>query len=286
MRTDPKISFNWGGGAPFESGFPADNFSVRWMGALVPPQTGDYTFWADADDRFSFKIGGKEGKVFRLKAGEQYPFSAVYEEDSGIAAVWFKWRRPDGRDEVVPESAFLSQVAGGEGAGTVVEIKDPHGESFYGEIFGSSVGLSLRITRSLVPGLYHVIVPEFLRPPLAGVVDHDGQIPFSVVSGVEESTMSAITADQTSWLRKFIQISTATKEEDVEKAIQGQSFGKEVWRLLAFAAFLFIIAEVALTRWISIQRRTGEDISVEFKNDKLQASEAFKRSLAKLGKKD
>jgi hypothetical protein len=62
----------------------------------------------------------------------------------------------------------------------------------------------------------------------------------------------------------------------------GQAFGKEIWRILAIAAFLFLIAEVILTRWIAIQRRTGEKIDVDFKNDKLQASESFKENLSKV----
>ena len=47
------------------------------------------------------------------------------------------------------------------------------------------------------------------------------------------------------------------------KAIGGQSFGKEVWRVLAFFAFLFLVTEPAIARWIAINRRTGDVIDTE-----------------------
>lgn len=75
--------------------------------------------------------------------------------------------------------------------------------------------------------------------------------------------MTAITQSQLSELCNHVQISQAIKEDDVLKAISGQSFGKEVWRLLAFIAFLFLVTEPAIARWIAINRRTGDIIDTE-----------------------
>ena len=259
---------------------PPDNFSVRWRGSIVAPETGMYKFEAKADDTFNFKIGGKTGRIFEMTKGETYPFEAEYGEFYGEARVVLRWTGPDGNKQDVPESAFRIS---GFGAGDVVEIKDPHGESFYGEIVQEKEGLFLHISRSVMPGVYTVVkTPDYLHNDLAGVLTQDGQILLSVTAGVEESTMEAVTQEQIRKLGEFVHVSTATKEEDVIKAIGGQSFGKEVWRTLAFAAFVFMILEIAVARWIAISRRTGEDIQVDFKNDKLQASEAFKRSVAKL----
>ena len=285
MRRDKNISFNWGGGSPMQ-GIPNDYFSIRWRGSLVPPETGRYKFDVQVDDSFSFKIGGKSGTYFELKKDEAYPFEAQFGEIAGEARVAFRWVKPgdSGKARGVPESAFRTS---GFGAGEVVEIKDPHGESFYGEIVQERDGTFLHITRSVMPGVYTVLsVPEHLRSDLAGVTTPEGQILLSVTAGVEESTMEAVTQEQIEKLGEFVQVSTATKEEDVIKAIGGQSFGKEVWRTLAFAAFVFLILEIVIARWIAITRRTGEEIQVDFKNDKLQASEAFKRSVAKLNAKE
>ena len=283
LRRDRHVTNWWGDNAPMKD-FPADQFSVRWRGSIVPPATGRYRFEVQVDDTFKFKINGRSGTTFDLVEGEAYSFEGVYGEISGPAYVAFRWTRPDGKKEDVPESAFRTS---GADVGEVVEIVDPHNETFYGEIVSAKEGYFLKIARSVIPGLYTVKeVPNFLHEELASVLTPEGGIRFSVVAGVEESTMEAITADQVEELCKYVQVSTATKEEDVVKAIGGQSFGKEVWRTLAIAAFIFLILEVVVARWIAISRRTGEDIQVDFKNDKLQASEAFKRSVAKLNAKE
>ena len=292
LRHDGRISFSWGGGSPMD-GIPNDDFSVRWRGAIVVPETGTYRFEANIDDRLSLKIGEKSGTLkirensslsVDLEKNVEYPFEAVFSEDGGEAKVVLRWTTPDGATKDVPESVFRFS---GATVGDVVEIKDPHGEVFYGEIVHEKDGVFLHISRSVMPGVYTVEqVPEYLREDLAGVLTQDGKILLSVTAGVEESTMEAVTQEQIEKLGEFVQVSTATKEEDVIKAIGGQAFGKEVWRTLALAAFVFLILEVVVARWIAITRRTGEDIQVDFRNDKLQASEAFKRSVAKLNARE
>ncbi|MBR0241745.1 MAG: hypothetical protein IJQ54_04380, partial [Kiritimatiellae bacterium] len=166
--------------------------------------------------------------------------------------------------EQIPASVFSMSAAGVEGAGDIVEMTDPHGETFYAEMFQGAEGLFLRITRSVIPGVYAVnAVPETLRDSCRGVMDQEGRIRFTVSSGVEESTMTAITQNELSDLCNYVQISQAIKDEDVIKAIGGQSFGKEVWRILAFVAFLFLVTEPAIARWIAINRRTGDIIDTE-----------------------
>jgi hypothetical protein len=48
VRDDEAIDFDWGSGSP-QSGFPADNFGVRWRRSVNLP-AGRYRFWAAADD--------------------------------------------------------------------------------------------------------------------------------------------------------------------------------------------------------------------------------------------
>ena len=268
-RVDPRVNFNWGNDSPMK-GFPSDNFSVRWRGAITFPEKGTWELWWGADDRFAMKIDGREirrNERYRFEAGKPYSFYGEFEEDWGGAGVSIGWKLKGGEKRIegpVPSSAFSTQVAGGEGAGTVVEVTDPHGETFYGEIYSADAGLFLRITRSVVPGVYTITsVPDFLRVPLAGATTDDGKVFFSVSSDVGESTMEAVTPDQLAWLSSYVMVTTAIKEEDVIKAIGGQSFGKEVWRVLAFIAFLFLVAEPAISRWIARNRRTGDILDTE-----------------------
>ncbi|KAB2662543.1 MAG: hypothetical protein DVB31_11370, partial [Verrucomicrobia bacterium] len=48
-RFDAQIDNNWGGGVP-DAGIPADNFSVRWTGFVVPRFTETYAFHTISDD--------------------------------------------------------------------------------------------------------------------------------------------------------------------------------------------------------------------------------------------
>ncbi len=266
VRTDENISFNWRGGAPM-NGMPGDNFSVRWKGVLIPPEAGEYKFGWDVDDRFALKIGGKEvknGSKVKFEKDKPYAVEGTYEEDGGEARVLLRWHTPGGKHGTIPPSVFKTRASGVEGAGDIVEMVDPHNETFYAEMFQGDEGLFLRIARSVIPGVYTVnSIPETLQTSCKGVMDSEGRIRITVSSGVEESTLTAITQSELSDLCNYVQISQAIKDEDVVKAIGGQSFGKEVWRLLAFFAFLFLVTEPAIARWIAINRRTGDVIDTE-----------------------
>ena len=49
--------------------------------------------------------------------------------------------------------------------------------------------------------------------------------------------------------------------DDLQKALLGKTFGRELWRIPAMVLFMLLILETVLTRWICIQRRTGEVIT-------------------------
>lgn len=267
VRVDRNVDFNWGTGAPIkDADFPVDYFSVRWRGALIPPAAGKYKLWWDVDDRLKVRIGGREINAWsdvRLEA-KPYAFECVYAEDWGEAKVKLRWQRDGGEKRTVPPQCFVTFADGVEGPSEIVAVKDPHGEVFYAEIFSGDTGLFLRVTRPIVPGVYEVSdLTESTREALAGAVGTDGKLRFTVSSGVEESTMTAVTQSDLSKLADYVQISQAIKDEDVIKSIGGESFGKEVWRILAILAFLFLVAEPLIARWVAINRRTGDLIDTE-----------------------
>lgn len=157
-----------------------------------------------------------------------------------------------------------ADASGAEDTDRIVEMVDPHGVTFRAEMFREGGGVLLRVARSVVPGVYTVkAVPEALKPFCGNVMDSEGRIGISVSAGVEESTFTAITQAALSELSNHVRISQATKDEDVVKAIGGRSFGKEIWRLVALFAFLFLVTEPAIARWIAINRRTGDAIDSE-----------------------
>ena len=267
VRVDKSIDFNWGGEAPMK-GMPNDNFSVVWRGVLTPKASGTYQFSFDVDDRVTLRLGERtirNWEKVKLTGGEHYPVTARFEEDGGLARVRVRWRKPDDpNDRCIGDDVLRTRIAGVESAGYVVELVDPHGEPCFGEIFAADEGLFLRLTQSVIPGVYEVTeTPDLFRAGLASVMTPEGKIRFSVSAGAEESTVEAITQQQLSDLCAYVEITQAIKEEDVIKAIGGEGFGKEVWRLLALFAFLFLVTEPAIARWIAINRRTGDIIDTE-----------------------
>ena len=285
-RIDSHIEFDWGHGSPMQ-GIPVDHFSVAWNGTLTPKESGRYEFRFHVDDAATLHINGKRVTgVIDLVAGTQYGIRAEYDEYTSSAYCRLHWKRDGGGEEVVP-SSVLSPIASGagEGTGVLVAITDPSEEMFGGEVYNSDAGIVLGIRRSLVPGIYKVEAPDIFARQAASAIGEDGMIVFNVAAGKEESDMKAVAQDQIDWLNEYVAITAATKTEDVLKVLHGQSFGKEIWRILAIAVFIFLIIEVVLTRWISIQRRSGEEQNVDFTNEGKAGSASFKKSLSALGKK-
>ena len=48
--------------------------------------------------------------------------------------------------------------------------------------------------------------------------------------------------------------------EELVGFLNGNQFGQELWKYLAMGAFLFLLIEIALSRWIAHSRRMGEEI--------------------------
>lgn len=57
-RVDPQIAFEWQGGSP-GAGLPADDFSARWSGEILPLFSEPTTFIASADDGMRLWIDGR-----------------------------------------------------------------------------------------------------------------------------------------------------------------------------------------------------------------------------------
>jgi hypothetical protein len=50
----------------------------------------------------------------------------------------------------------------------------------------------------------------------------------------------------------------------IKSIADGKPIGKELWKYLAFTALVILIGEIALTRWIAMQRQATADPVTEF----------------------
>lgn len=182
-RVDPRVNFEWGGGAPAE-GLPLDLLSIRWTGWLQAPLTGEYTFIVDGDDGFRLRIDGElvledwKGRIAgypiegtkRLEAGRFYSFALEFFEQGGAAVVKLSWRRPGhARTEIIPAAVlwpervasprpvYLESVLPGIVAGSWAVLSTPQYQELYEvseavEDSRTGFGLSAKTTRLLLQG--------------------------------------------------------------------------------------------------------------------------------------
>lgn len=119
VRTDARPSFYWGLSAPGPA-LPADGFSVRWTGAIVPRFTEQYTITVHADDGVRLWLDGalvvdawaqagshKAIASVNLKAGRSHPLRFEYRDREGAARVALYWQSPSQPWQSVPEAQLF-----------------------------------------------------------------------------------------------------------------------------------------------------------------------------------
>jgi beta-glucosidase len=113
VRIDPFIEFEWNNVSPAPN-VPAENFSVRWSGVLVPPVDGDYRLGASSDGGYRLYLNGKifiddwapHGEralttLVHLQANHAYPIKLEYFHTAWESAVRLLWLPPNLLQEAV-----------------------------------------------------------------------------------------------------------------------------------------------------------------------------------------
>lgn len=276
VRTDSDIDFTWGDGAP-DKRFPNDRFTVEWRGKLVAPATGDYLFSADVDDVIELKIGdqplmeaqygAKEMGKRTLEAGKPVAFLAKYREEGGEAKARIYWTPPGGSKQMIPRSAFQPET---EVAGEPMKVMDPLGLPREAMLRPVRKGRELAINGPAVPGIYQVTPGEDVQA-LLGMKEGE-PLPVAVVRDPAESRFEARTEEDLALVRGHVDLLQPSSVGDLLGVLQGKGFGREIWKLLAVAAFILFLLESVLARWVSRNRRAGEETRIDFGQDAVWAT--------------
>ncbi|HEY6902983.1 MAG TPA: glycoside hydrolase family 3 C-terminal domain-containing protein, partial [Candidatus Acidoferrales bacterium] len=112
-RVDSMVSFEWNNVSP-GPGVPAQNFSIRWSGELVPPVDGDYRLGMDTDGGSRIFLDGKKiiddwaphgertmTTLVHLQAGHAYPIRMEYFHYGWESAARLLWLPPNLVQEAV-----------------------------------------------------------------------------------------------------------------------------------------------------------------------------------------
>lgn len=285
VRIDPKPQFQWGGGKPAPS-VPED-FHARWTGAVVPRYSEEYTFDGWGDDMLSLKIGGQvifekggEGRI-KLEAGRFYSIEIDFVDDSGGAALQVNWRSASQRQEVIPSACLTPFPPSATAVETPVgewEVAGPDGRTRPAKLIFTRGGLVARVSDDIVPGLYRMNLPKDQAKEFGALAAADGSIPFSVADDAAESRLTSLATGEMEFMHKQLDLLEPGSAADVLNIMAGREFGEELWKYLAAGALFILLAEIALTRWIAISRRSGEEVVVNFE-DKFEPSAKFKEAL-------
>lgn len=127
-RVDANIDFMWDD-AP-AAGLPADGFSVRWQGSIVPTATGTFDFITRSDDGVRLWLNGVlvidnwsdhgetwDTATLNLTAGVPVTVKMEFYENTGGAMARLFWDGPGAAFVAVPASAFRPQAGTGSANG-------------------------------------------------------------------------------------------------------------------------------------------------------------------------
>ena len=106
-RVDPNVDFEWNNVSP-APGVPAENYSVRWTGELVPPVDGDYRIGGNTDGGYLIYLDGKKfvddfaphgprtiTTLIHLQGGHPYPIRMEYYHNSWESTARLLWLPPN-----------------------------------------------------------------------------------------------------------------------------------------------------------------------------------------------
>jgi hypothetical protein len=143
---------------------------------------------------------------------------------------------------------------------------------------GNAERVAVRFAGTHEPGLYSINLPPQVAPP-AGT-NAQARIPFAVVPSSAENTLAFLSDADESLLRARVPFFKARTAQELLTALRGEVPGEELWKLLAAGALLALLGEIALSRWIALQRRLHATETVAFRSPAEAAQELQDRARA------
>lgn len=247
--------------------------SIRWTGRIAPPTPGEYTIEIHARGRYSLEIDDQT--IIKNSQNSQSSAKVILSDPSPIMLKFSKtqntpylrlfWTLPNGQRSLVPASSLLPPRDPEYGTDLVLDetdATDPLGRLRTSKLTLSRRGRTLSITGPAIPGLYQLQTPKLAAEALH--TQPNQKIPFVVTRDIRESRYTSLSTDDIAVVQKQLEIVQLRNHDDALAVLHGKGFGEELWKLFAIAAFILLLVEVAISRWISRSRRAGEEVHIDF----------------------
>ena len=268
---------------------------VEWTGSLTVPVPGVYTVTAQSGGRavVSFPEDRRHLGLRRssatvdLEAGRRHDLVVTYDgKNRDGSFLMLRWRGPGIPGEQTIPEAFLSPRRATDRAWseTYPVAVESAGGPLPATLRVSRDAVALAIPRRLAPGTYAAAVPAALAPSLndLGPLSNGfARVAFCVATDASESVLAPATPDDIAFAARHADFVAASTPDELARAIGGAKVGRELWRRAAAPLFILLVLEIFLTRWISGQRRLGEEGRVSF-DEGTQVSSRFAEILREM----
>ena len=285
-RVDPTVDFEWNERRPMPA-IQNEAFSARWTGWVQPLYSERYTFTVIGDDGVRLWINDElvaDGWKWQnpteyqggadLTAGRRYRIKMEYFNNAGTAVAKLLWSSASQPREIVPQRCLYPAAAPlplksapdetARARGDVVEVVTPslrHCPARFGTTDGT---LRVSFTDTHEPGLYTLLLPRELAATYAPEAAEGRGLPFVVLGKVEESCLDALTAADYGVAGQHVDLFETERSDELASAVAGGVPGEELWKYLAMGALFALLAEIAVTRWVAVQRRLHLTETVAF----------------------
>jgi len=147
------------------------------------------------------------------------------------------------------------------------EVVGPHRQRFLADLEPTPKGLRVAFPQTYEPGLYRLTLPTALGEAFhVPTIPEDG-FPFVVLDDADEGRLIPLTEADLAAAAKHVDLFQTASTDRVIEAVTGDVPGEELWKYLALALLVGLLAEVGLARWIATQRRMHRIETVSFGPD-------------------
>jgi len=163
----------------------------------------------------------------------------------------------------VKAAAAAKKSSDGSLAGQV-EIVTPTDRHVTAAVADTPDGARITFAGTYEPGLYHVVLPAKATDRYAVPRATREGVPFVVLDDAEESRMVPLADADLEAAGKHVKLVRVKSADDLAAAVAGHVPGEELWKYLAMALLVALLAEIGLARWIAMQRRIHQVETVSF----------------------